>query len=82
MINYEDLKLLCIWLNANKISLNSSNNEAMLFRHPNKNINYDRKLKIEGKRIFLTNSVKYLGIYWEFHIPELCNKLPRATLMH
>ena len=59
-----DLKLLCNWLKANKISLNSSKTEAILFRHPNKNIDYDLKLKIDGKRIFLTNSVKYLGIHF------------------
>ena len=71
------LKLLCNWLKANKISFNSSKTEAILFRHPNKNIDYDLKLKIDGKRIFLTNSVKYLGIYldphlhWKYHIHEL-----------
>ena len=58
-----DLNLLCNCV-ANKISLNSSKTEALLF-HSNKNINYDFKLKIEGKRIFLTNSVKYSGIYVE-----------------
>ena len=58
-----DLKLLCNWLRANKISLNSSKTEAILFRHPNKSIDYNLKLKIDGKRIFLTNSVKYLGIH-------------------
>ena len=75
-----DLKLLCNWLKANKISLNSSKTEAILFRHPNKNIDYDLKLKIDGKRIFLTNSVKYLGIHldqhlnWKHHIHELSMK--------
>ena len=82
-----DLKLLCNWLKANKISLNSSKTEAILFRHPNKNIDYDLKLKIDGKRIFLTNSVKYLGIHldphlhWKYHIHELSMKLSRATGM-
>ena len=35
-----DLKLLCNWLRANKISLNSSKTEAILFRDPNKSVNY------------------------------------------
>ena len=30
------LKLLCNWLKANKILINSSKTEAILFRHPNK----------------------------------------------
>ena len=82
-----DLKLLCNWLKANKILLNSSKTEAILFRHPNKNIDYDLKLNIDGKRIFLTNSVKYLGIHldshlhWKYHIHELSMKLSRATGM-
>ena len=46
-----DLKLLCNWLKANKISLNSSKTEAILFRHPNKNIDYD--LKGEVRSIFI-----------------------------
>ena len=70
-----DLKLLYNWLKANKISLNSSKTEAILFRHPNKAINYDLKLKIDGKKIYLNNTVKYLGVYldqhlnWKCHIP-------------
>ena len=82
-----DLKLLCNWLKANKISLNSSKTEAILFRHPKKDINYDLKLKINGKRIYFTNSVKYLGIHldqhlnWKYHIHELSTKLSRATGM-
>ena len=80
-----DFKLLCNWLKANKNSLNSSKTEAILFRHPNKNIDYDLKLKIAGKRIFLTNSVKYLGIHldphlhWKYHIHELSIKLEQLV---
>ena len=82
-----DLKLLCNWLKTNKISLNSSKTEAILFRHPNKNIDYDLKLKIDCKRTFLTISVKYLGIHpdphlhWKYHIHELSMKLSRASGM-
>ena len=84
---HTNIDLLCNWLKANKISLNSSKTEAILFRHPNKNIDYDLKLKIDGKRIFFTNTVKYLGIYldphlhWKYHIHELSMKLSRATSM-
>ena len=55
--------------------------------NPNKNIDYDLQLKIDGKKIFLTNSVKYLGINldphlnWKYHIHELSMKLSRATGM-
>ena len=82
-----DLKLLCNWLKANKISLNSSKTEAILFHHPNKIINYDLKLKIAGRRIYAINTVKYLGIHldqhlnWKSHIHELSTKLSRAIGM-
>ena len=82
-----DLKLLYNWLKANKISLNSNKTEAILFRHPNKTMNYDLNLKIDGKKIHLTNRVKYLGVYldphlnWKPHINELSSKLSRAIGM-
>ena len=34
-----DLRNLCNWLKANKISLNASKTELLIFRHPNKTIN-------------------------------------------
>ena len=83
----QDLKHLCNWLVANKISLNKDKTEAILFRHPNKSINYDLKLKLNGKDLKLTNSVKYLGVYldshlnWSHHIDVLAPKLNRAAGM-
>ena len=41
-----DLKLLMHWLNANKLSLNASKTELILFRPIRKKINYDLKIKI------------------------------------
>ena len=46
-----DLRNLCNWLKANKISLNASKTELLIFRHPNKHINYTLKIKIDGKRL-------------------------------
>ena len=40
-----DLRHLCKWLRANKISLNSSKTEMLLFRHPKKTVNYDLKIE-------------------------------------
>ena len=44
-----DLRNLCNWLKSNKISLNASKTKLIIFRHPNKTINYDLKGKIDGK---------------------------------
>ena len=82
-----DLRQLCTWLKANKISLNRSKTELIIFRHPNKQINYDLKIKINGKHLQPTNSVKYLGIYldpflnWSVQTDSLSVKLSRATGM-
>ena len=86
LLNY-DLKILTIWLKANKISLNASKTEFLLFRHPNKPINYDLKLRLDGKRLYPSKYVKYLGILidshlnWKYHIKALVPKLARANGM-
>ena len=83
----KDLKQLCHWLKANKLSLNTSKTELILFRHPNKKINYDLKVKINGKQLLQLNSVKYLGtlldahLNWSAHASSLALKLNRAAGM-
>ena len=47
-----DLRKLVNWLKANKISLNASKTEMLIFRHPNKALNYDLKIKLDGKRLY------------------------------
>ena len=69
-LNY-DLRQLCKWLKANKISLNCRKTELIIFRHPNKQLNYDLKTKIDGKKLIPTDTVKYLGIILDPHLPKL-----------
>ena len=57
-----DLKNICKWLWANKISLNTSKTELLVFKHPNKIINYDFKIKMNGKKLYPSKFVKYLGV--------------------
>ncbi len=82
-----DLRNLCNWLKANKISLNASKTELLIFRHPNKKINYNFKIKINGKKLIPSSYVKYLGVLidshlnWSFHINLLATKLSRAIGM-
>ena len=82
----QDLKSLCTWLRANKISLNASKTELIIFRDPRKKLS-DIKLKNDGKKLVPCTSVKYLGVYldchlnWHVHRAELSTKLSRATGM-
>ena len=80
-----DLRILTCWLNANKISLNSSKTEFILFRSRSKPLNFTPFLKLLGKRIYPNSSVKYLGIRidqhldWKSYISETSIKLRRAN---
>ena len=82
-----DLCFLSSWLKANKISLNVSKTEILVFHHVNKTINYDLRIKLDGKRIYPSKYVKYLGLLidskltWSFHIKSLASKLTRAIGM-
>ena len=82
-----DLRYLCGWLNANKISLNASKTELIIFRDPRKIYNHELKIKLNGKRLIPCKSVKYLGIYidchfnWKVHQTEIPSKLSRAIGM-
>ena len=80
-----DLKCLCNWLNANLISLNSTKTEIILFRPKRNATNYDFKFKINGKRLYTSKVVKYLGVLidenlnWRNHIESVSLKLKRAN---
>ena len=82
-----DIRKLTNWLNANKISLNVSKTELILFKPTMKKLDFDFKLKLNGKRLYPTKSVKYLGIEidesltWIDYINDIAIKLNRANAM-
>ena len=55
-----DVKHLVNWLNANKISLNVKKTEMVIFKSDQKKFEGDLKIKLCGKRLYPTESVKYL----------------------
>jgi len=81
----QDLKLLTTWLRANKISLNTSKTELIIFRSPNKPLKKNLNFRISGQHIFPTSQVTYLGVQlqehlnWNSYMNELIPKLARAT---
>ena len=72
------------WLCANKLSLNIDESNFVIFRQPQKKVNYNIKLKIDNKDIKEMKSIKYLGVYidchlkWKEHILEVSKKLARG----
>ena len=82
-----DLKHLLNWLNANKISLNVRKTEMVIFTSKQKKLEGDLKIKLCGKRLYPTESVKYLGVKidanltWQHHVNDLSIKLNRANAL-
>ena len=54
-----DLKILTVWLKANKISLNSSKTEILIFKSPNKPMTYDLELILDGRRLSMLNTLAF-----------------------
>ena len=80
----QDLKNLANWLNANKIFLNVSKTKFVLFKSLGKLTNVPLKLKLNGKRLYPTNSVKYLinideKLNWKQQISNIAIKLNKAN---
>ena len=70
-----DLKNLINWFNANKISLNVSKTELVLFKPKRKHVDFDIKINLNGIMLCPTDSLKYLGVRidnknWKAHIDD------------
>ena len=82
-----DVKNLTHWLNANKISPNVQKTELVIFKHQRKKIASEVKIKIGRKRVYPTDSLKYLGIRideslnWKHHISDIAITLNRANAL-
>ena len=84
---YIDPENLAKWLNINKISLNVKKTEMVIFKAKRKKFNDTVKIKLSGKRIYATASVRHLGVKidqhltWQHHINDLSVKLNRANAL-
>ena len=82
-----DLKNLTNWLIANKTSLNVSKTELINLKPKRKPLDFIMKIKLNGKRLYSTYSVKYLGIKidsklnWKSYVNATATKLNQANAM-
>ena len=53
---------LTSWLNAKKLLLNVSKTELIIFKSKKKLLDFNMKIKINEKRLYPTDSMKYLGV--------------------
>ena len=79
------LKNLAKWLNVNKVSLNIKKTDVFIFCPKRKSIDFNLKIKLNGKQLYETTSVKYFGIKidsklsWNIHIDDIAIKLIKAN---
>ena len=78
-----DLSQIVQWLRANRISLNASKTEIILFHPKTKTITKHLHFRINGQKVNIVKQPKYLGIYlvehltWNFQLDQIKNKLSR-----
>ncbi len=76
----EDLKLIFEWLCSNRLSLNVSKTEFIIFKPPRKPLPQRITLKLNGTTIYESPKIKYLGIVmddkltWKYHIQSFVRK--------
>ena len=79
------MKQLNNWLSANKISRNVEKTELVIFKSPRKVLSDQIKIKLTGKRLYPSNSLKYLGVrtdkflHWHDQVNNIAVKLNRAN---
>ena len=79
-----DLKNLSQWLKANKLSLNATKTELIIFHSSSKKTDPRLKIVLVGKRLIQTDTVKYLGVLlddrllWSKQINHAATKLNQA----
>ena len=84
VINHE-LELLVQWLRSNKLSLNETKTEFIIFRSPWKHLPREPDIRINNYKLKLRPHIKYLGILigkvlsWNKQIDDICTKLARAN---
>ena len=80
-----DLKLVVEWIRTNKLSLNTSKTELVVFKSRNKKITKNLNFRISGQKIQPTSQVRYLGVtlqhdlHWATHLGSLRKKLSHST---
>ena len=83
-----DLKHLCQWLRSNKISLNASKTEIIIFKHKQTITTKHMNFRVSVQKINTMISVKYLGVYLndsltcETHFKNLIPKHNGAIGIH
>ena len=83
----KDMEYLADWFRANKLSLNLSKTNAILFRPKGIQLSHDLQLKFGTENIEFVNETKFLGmtidehLTWSSHINKVRLKISSALFM-
>ena len=81
----QELKLLVQWLQGNKLSLNETKTEVIVFRSPWKHLPHEPDIRINSYKLKLHSHIKYLGMLidevlsWNKQIDDIYTELARAN---
>jgi hypothetical protein len=87
----DELRKVCLWLEANKLTLNISKSNYVIFHPYQKKTNYNPQIIVydSNSKTFLPlqikSNVKYLGLFidsnltWKVHIDYISLKISRAV---
>ena len=81
------MKNLTVWLNANEILFNVEKTELLILKHQRKKLDTEIRIKLNRKRLYPSQSVRYLGIKIvqnmdsKDHINDIAVKLNRANTL-
>ena len=79
-----ELSKLCVWFQANKLSLNTNKTNYILFSHKNMKTDPNISLCMQGIKIERVESTKFLGVVidekltWKKHIDYIKLKIAKA----
>ena len=76
----KELKILSLWLNLNRLALNVSKTNFVIFRSTRKPVNHNVILIMNRRAIAQSDHVKYLGVLvdqhlsWKYQISNVSKK--------
>ena len=80
-----EMNKIAYWLNANKLSLNTTKTKLILFRSRNKKSKHDLKISINEENIKQVQNINFLGIVidefltWRDHIDLIAKKIIKCA---
>ena len=76
-----ELNMMSIWFKVNKLSLNLSKTNFMMFQNNVHSVNC--KIVVDGIEVSRVKSTKFLGVYideklnWSVHVNDICKKISK-----